>query len=41
MGRDKWDRLGMTYELGDTPAPEPELVERVRGQFRERGLTVH
>jgi pyruvate formate lyase activating enzyme len=41
MGRDKWDRLGMAYELGDTPAPEPELVERVRGQFRERGLTVH
>nr|WP_245862770.1 pyruvate formate-lyase-activating protein [Georgenia soli] len=41
MGRDKWDRLGMTYELGDTAAPEPELVERVRGQFRERGLTVY
>jgi pyruvate formate lyase activating enzyme len=41
MGRDKWDRLGMTYELGDTPAPGPELVERVRGQFRQRGLTVY
>jgi len=41
MGRDKWDRLGMTYELGDTPAPGPELVERVRGQFRQRDLTVY
>ncbi|UNX56392.1 pyruvate formate-lyase-activating protein [Georgenia sp. TF02-10] len=41
MGRDKWDRLGMTYELADTPAPTPELVDRVRGQFRERGLTVY
>jgi pyruvate formate lyase activating enzyme len=41
MGRDKWERLGMTYELGDTAAPEAALVERVREQFRERGLTVH
>lgn len=39
MGRDKWDALGMTYELEDTTPPEPELVERVRGQFRARGLT--
>nr|WP_226925470.1 pyruvate formate-lyase-activating protein [Georgenia thermotolerans] len=41
MGRDKWQRLGMAYELADTPAPSPELVERVRGQFRDRGLTVY
>jgi len=40
MGRDKWASLGMTYELTDTPAPTPELVERVRTQFRERGLQV-
>jgi pyruvate formate lyase activating enzyme len=40
MGRDKWADLGMTYELEDTQPPSPELVERVRGQFRERGLTV-
>ncbi|MFC4614533.1 pyruvate formate lyase-activating protein [Cellulomonas sp. H30R-01] len=39
MGRDKWDELGMRYELGDTEPPSPELVERVRGQFRARGLT--
>ena len=40
MGRDKWDTLGLRYELEDTPAPSPELVERVREQFRTRGLTV-
>jgi pyruvate formate lyase activating enzyme len=40
MGRDKWETLGMTYELAETRAPAPEVVERVRGQFRERGLTV-
>ena len=39
MGIDKWDALGYTYELRDTPAPSSELVERVRGQFRARGLT--
>jgi pyruvate formate lyase activating enzyme len=40
MGRDKWAELGMTYELEDTQPPSNELVERVRGQFRDRGLTV-
>lgn len=41
MGRDKWASLGMRYELEDTPAPGPELVERVRDQFRSRGLKVY
>ena len=41
MGRDKWDALGMRYELADTRPPTPELVERVRGQFRARDLEVH
>ena len=40
MGRDKWDELGMRYELGDTQPPTPELVERVRATFRDRGLSV-
>ncbi|HLS74825.1 MAG TPA: pyruvate formate-lyase-activating protein [Actinomycetaceae bacterium] len=39
MGRDKWQRLGARYELADTEPPTPELVERVRSQFRSRGLT--
>jgi pyruvate formate lyase activating enzyme len=41
MGRDKWAELGMTYELEGVPAPSPELVERVRAQFRAHGLTVY
>lgn len=40
MGRDKWHELGESYPLEDTEPPSPELVERVREQFRERGLTV-
>jgi len=40
MGRDKWDELGMRYELGDTQPPTPEHVERVRATFRDRGLSV-
>ncbi|STQ91624.1 pyruvate formate-lyase-activating protein [Iodobacter fluviatilis] len=38
MGESKWAELGMKYELSDTPTPTPELVERVRDQFRQRGL---
>ncbi|WP_456824295.1 pyruvate formate-lyase-activating protein [Cellulomonas sp. P5_E12] len=41
MGRDKWDDLGMRYELGDTRPPTPEAVERVRATFRDRGLAVY
>jgi pyruvate formate lyase activating enzyme len=40
MGRDKWQSLAMHYELDDTRPPSPELVDRVRRQFRSRGLTV-
>lgn len=39
MGRDKWAALGMRYELDGVAAPDVELVERVRDQFRARGLT--
>ena len=41
MGRDKWADLGMTYELDGVPAPGPELLDRVRGQFRAHGLTTY
>lgn len=41
MGRDKWQRLGMEYELGDTEPPSPAVVARVRRQFADRGLTVY
>ncbi len=39
MGQDKWAALGMPYELTGTEPPTPELVARVRDQFRSRGLT--
>lgn len=41
MGRDKWVALGLPYELADTCPPFPELIERVRGQFRARGLRTY
>lgn len=40
MGADKWKKLGIDYPLADTEPPPPELAERVRGQFRGRGMTV-
>lgn len=40
MGKDKWHRLGLEYKLEHTEPPSAELSERVRAQFRSRGLTV-
>jgi pyruvate formate lyase activating enzyme len=41
MGREKWVRLGLDYKLDGVEPPDAELSERVRGQFRSRGLTVY
>lgn len=41
MGRDKWHQLGIEYTLEDTQPPDTLLTERVRDQFRARGLTVY
>ena len=41
MGRDKWDKLGLEYALDGVEPPDAALTERVRGQFRSRGLTVY
>ena len=41
MGRDKWTKLGLVYQLENFEPPTAELTERVRGQFRSRGLTVY
>jgi pyruvate formate lyase activating enzyme len=41
MGRDKWHRLGLTYQLDDVEPPTVEVMNRVREQFRSRGLTVY
>lgn len=41
MGRDKWHKLGLEYKLENVEPPDAELTERVRNQFRSRGLTVY
>ena len=40
MGEDKWHRLGLTYSLHGIHPPDDALLDRVRQQFRGRGLTV-
>jgi len=40
MGKAKYDKLKIPYPLADTEPPTAELTERVREQFRRRGLTV-
>jgi pyruvate formate lyase activating enzyme len=40
MGREKWHDLGEEYPLEHAESPTPELINRVRAQFAERGLTV-
>jgi pyruvate formate lyase activating enzyme len=41
LGRSKWEKLGIDYSLKNTQPPSAELTERVREQFRSRGLTVY
>jgi pyruvate formate lyase activating enzyme len=41
MGREKWHKLGLQYTLENVAPPDAALTERVRGQFRARGLTVY
>jgi pyruvate formate lyase activating enzyme len=41
MGRYKWEKLGMTYALGDTRPPSAQLVERTCEVFRSAGLTAY
>jgi energy-coupling factor transporter ATP-binding protein EcfA2 len=41
MGKIKWEKLGLDYPLANVEPPSAELSERVRGQFRSRGLTVY
>ena len=38
MGASKWAALGRPYPLATTKPPSNELVDRVRAQFRDRGL---
>ncbi|MBW3086024.1 Pyruvate formate-lyase 1-activating enzyme [Austwickia sp. TVS 96-490-7B] len=41
MGRDKWQRLGMTYRLDDVRPPHADEIETAREVFRSRGLTTY
>jgi pyruvate formate lyase activating enzyme len=41
MGRFKWQKLGLTYALGDVEPPSTELVERTLAIFRNEGLTAY
>jgi pyruvate formate lyase activating enzyme len=41
LGRSKWQKLGIHYPLTDREPPSAELTERVRSQFRSRGITVY
>jgi hypothetical protein len=38
LGAHEYDAPGIPFPLHDTPAPDPELTERVCEQFREHGL---
>jgi pyruvate formate lyase activating enzyme len=37
----KYATLGLEYPLADTEAPGPDVLDRVRGQFRDHGLVVN
>lgn len=41
LGAAKYDALGIPFPLRDAPVPDRTLVDRVRGQLRERGLMAH
>ena len=41
MGRYKWEKLGMSYALGDTKPPAAQLVERTCEVFRSAGLVAY
>jgi len=38
MGEHKWEELGFEYQLKDVQPPSIDLLKRVIGQFRQRGL---
>ncbi|MGW0497671.1 pyruvate formate-lyase-activating protein [Streptomyces sp. NPDC003007] len=41
LGAGKYEALGIPFPLRDNPVPDAALVDRVRGQFRERGLAAY
>jgi pyruvate formate lyase activating enzyme len=41
MGADKWEQLGERYRLAQVSPPDDELLQRVRAQFRARGIVTY
>jgi len=41
MGRYKWEKLKLNYQLGQAEAPPPRVVDRTIGIFRAAGLTAY
>lgn len=41
MGKYKWDRLHLDYQLRDLDPPSPSVVDKVVGVFRAAGLTAY
>ncbi|MEV7331905.1 pyruvate formate-lyase-activating protein [Micromonospora sp. NPDC093244] len=41
LGAQKYAALGLPFPLAETPPPDEALLRRVRGQFRDHGLTVY
>jgi pyruvate formate lyase activating enzyme len=40
LGRFKWERLGMAYQLQETKPPPREKMEEILARFRAAGLNV-
>jgi pyruvate formate lyase activating enzyme len=38
MGRFKWEKLGMAYQMRDAKPPSRETVEKIIACFRDKGL---
>ena len=41
MGRFKWKRLGLRYQLDEVQPPSAERLERACGVFRRAGLAAY
>jgi pyruvate formate lyase activating enzyme len=41
MGKFKWDKLNLDYQLSETKAPSKELIEKTCSVFKAEGLTAY
>ncbi|MGE5675433.1 MAG: pyruvate formate-lyase-activating protein [Mycobacterium leprae] len=40
LGKHKWELMGVPYTLDDVEPPTPDVMDRIRAQFTDRGLRV-